>query len=171
MGRRGSSALGGPSAFHLGGLLHFRPGGSACGTLRLLRALACLAQDPGASAFAALMFFCAICSKESGAVFLALCIALLMLLRLPRQEILRWCGALGARHRRQPCPPAHGGADSAASGDSRLLGGPADYCVARLCRVRGLLSRRCIFTWSGMFCRSGTGIPPPRCGSPRTWSS
>jgi Flp pilus assembly protein TadD len=42
------------------------------------------------SALAALMFFCAILSKESGAIFLPLCLALLILLRRPRPVILRW---------------------------------------------------------------------------------
>ena len=49
-----------------------------------------LRNTRSATAFAALLFFCAICSKESGAIFLPLCIALLMLLRLPRQAIKRW---------------------------------------------------------------------------------
>ncbi len=43
-----------------------------------------------ASALAALMFFCAILSKESGAIFLALCLVLLILLRQPRRAIIRW---------------------------------------------------------------------------------
>jgi Flp pilus assembly protein TadD len=43
-----------------------------------------------ASAFAALMFLCAILSKESGAIFLPLCLLLLILLRQPRAAILRW---------------------------------------------------------------------------------
>jgi len=43
-----------------------------------------------ASAVAALMFFCAILSKESGAIFMALCVALMVLLRQPRAGIIRW---------------------------------------------------------------------------------
>jgi len=43
-----------------------------------------------ASALAALMFFCAILSKENGAIFLPICIALLVLLRQPRAAIVRW---------------------------------------------------------------------------------
>ena len=49
-----------------------------------------LRNTRGATGLAALMFFCSICSKESGAIFLALCLALLILLRLPRRVILRW---------------------------------------------------------------------------------
>jgi Flp pilus assembly protein TadD len=49
-----------------------------------------LRKTRGASAVAALMFFFALCSKESGGIFLALCIALLILLRQPRQAVLRW---------------------------------------------------------------------------------
>ena len=43
-----------------------------------------------ANAVAALLFLCAILSKESGAIFLALCLLLLILLRQPRAAILRW---------------------------------------------------------------------------------
>jgi tetratricopeptide (TPR) repeat protein len=42
------------------------------------------------SALAALMFFCAILSKESGAIFLGLWLVLLILLRQPRRAIVRW---------------------------------------------------------------------------------
>ena len=49
-----------------------------------------LRNTRGAAALAALMFLCSICSKESGAIFLPLCVALLILLRLPRQAIFRW---------------------------------------------------------------------------------
>ena len=42
------------------------------------------------SAFAALMFCGAILSKESGAIFLPLCLILLVLLRQPRASIVRW---------------------------------------------------------------------------------
>jgi len=42
-----------------------------------------------AAALAALMFFCAICSKESGVIYLPLSIALLFLLRLPRPAVMR----------------------------------------------------------------------------------
>jgi tetratricopeptide (TPR) repeat protein len=49
-----------------------------------------LRSSRGATGLAAVMFFLAICSKESGGIFLALCIALLILLRFPRQAILRW---------------------------------------------------------------------------------
>ncbi len=49
-----------------------------------------LRNTRGAAALAALMFFLAILSKESGVMFLALCIALLILLKLPRREIMRW---------------------------------------------------------------------------------
>ena len=49
-----------------------------------------LRDTRGATGLAAIMFFCSICSKESGAIFLALCIALAILLRLPRSAILRW---------------------------------------------------------------------------------
>jgi Flp pilus assembly protein TadD len=43
-----------------------------------------------ATGLAALMFLCAIFSKESGAIFLALCIALQIVLRMPRETIVRW---------------------------------------------------------------------------------
>jgi tetratricopeptide (TPR) repeat protein len=43
-----------------------------------------------ASALAAVMFLCAILSKESGAIFLPVCLVLLVLLRQPRGAILRW---------------------------------------------------------------------------------
>ncbi len=49
-----------------------------------------LRNSRAAAAFAALMFFCAVCSKESGAMFIPVCIALLILLRAPRAEIIRW---------------------------------------------------------------------------------
>jgi tetratricopeptide (TPR) repeat protein len=42
------------------------------------------------AAVAALMFLCAILSKESGGIFLALCLVLMMLLRQPRGAIVRW---------------------------------------------------------------------------------
>ena len=48
-----------------------------------------LRNTKASSALAAFMFFCAICSKESGAVFIPLCIALLILLRVPRAAIAR----------------------------------------------------------------------------------
>lgn len=43
-----------------------------------------------ATALAALMFLCAILSKESGAIFLLLCVALIILLRRPKKDIVRW---------------------------------------------------------------------------------
>jgi Flp pilus assembly protein TadD len=43
-----------------------------------------------ASALAALMFFLAILSKENGAIFLPLCLALLILFKRPRASIVRW---------------------------------------------------------------------------------
>jgi len=43
-----------------------------------------------ASALAALMFFFAILSKENGAIFLPLCLALLIVLKRPRAAITRW---------------------------------------------------------------------------------
>jgi Flp pilus assembly protein TadD len=43
-----------------------------------------------ASALAALMFFCAILSKENGAIFLPLCLALLIVLKQPRKAIIGW---------------------------------------------------------------------------------
>lgn len=49
-----------------------------------------LRNTRGASALAAFMFLCAILSKENGVIFIPLCIVLLILLRLPRQAILRW---------------------------------------------------------------------------------
>jgi hypothetical protein len=58
-----------------------------------------------ASALAALMFFCAILSKESGAIFLPLCLALMILLRQSRPAILRWlvlCVLVAAS---SPCAP------------------------------------------------------------------
>ncbi len=42
------------------------------------------------TAAAALMFFCAILSKESGAIFLPLCVILLALLRQPPRSLARW---------------------------------------------------------------------------------
>jgi Flp pilus assembly protein TadD len=71
----------------------------------------------GASVLAAFMFFCAILSKESGAIFLPLCLVLLILLRQPRRIVLRWvllcllvAGAslaprLTAEHFAPPPPP------------------------------------------------------------------
>jgi len=43
-----------------------------------------------ATSLAALMFLLAILSKESGAIFLALCIVLMLLLRQPREVLIRW---------------------------------------------------------------------------------
>jgi tetratricopeptide (TPR) repeat protein len=42
------------------------------------------------SALAAMMFFCAILSKENGAIYLALCLTLLIVLKRPRAAIIRW---------------------------------------------------------------------------------
>lgn len=49
-----------------------------------------LRNNRASTGLAALMFFCAILSKESGVIFLPLCIALLALLREPRRAILNW---------------------------------------------------------------------------------
>ncbi|HEX4086862.1 MAG TPA: hypothetical protein VHY22_18250 [Chthoniobacteraceae bacterium] len=43
-----------------------------------------------AAAIAALMFLLSICSKESGGIFMLLCLALLILLHRPRAAVLRW---------------------------------------------------------------------------------
>jgi protein O-mannosyl-transferase len=96
------------------------------------------------TAVAALMFFCAILSKESGAIFLPICVALMLLLKQPRAAVVRWIvlillvtgAALALRLTAEKIPPPPGPALAMGTRPIIALRALAEYAGLFLAPVR-----------------------------------